>query len=153
MRYVLSELEPDAYCSLIPLTTYRTLRPTTAPVERDQRTSRLEMTVPKPPKPTCCPRCGAIERCRAGGFSLFRDGDEISHGTRSHFVLDHNHRTGANRAWICTRCNDLIGRYEHAYNYPKETALTERYLLGHDPDYRPKRRPLVLVQEPGPIDE
>ena len=51
------------------------------------------------------------------------------------FVLDHNHRTGRYRAWVCIGCNQKIAMYEHPFDFPAEASLTEDYLRRHDEDY------------------
>lgn len=58
-----------------------------------------------------CPRCGSVAR----------------------LVLDHDHRTGKPRAFVCRPCNAAIGHYEHRDLYPKESALTEAYLSEYGP--------------------
>ena|SRR6266571_4530998 len=40
----------------------------------------------------------------------------------SKIQLDHDHRTGLFRGWLCTSCNNALGQYE------KIKELAERYL-------------------------
>tara|TARA_R100001377_G_C3125576_1_gene87485 strand:+ start:65 stop:553 length:489 start_codon:yes stop_codon:yes gene_type:complete len=40
-----------------------------------------------------------------------------TNGKTSPFVLDHDHKTGAFKGWLCNKCNSALGFFEDDINY------------------------------------
>ena len=55
-----------------------------------------------------------------------------TNGKTSPFVLDHDHKTGAFKGWLCNKCNSALGFFEDNINYVKRA-------LNYLEDYEKRR--------------
>jgi len=80
----------------------------------------LKICTPYPNNKYVCPICLETKKDKVEDASR-RD------GSRSFWVLDHDHNTGTFRGWLCSRCNSALGwfkddvdRVNRALNYLKD---------------------------------
>lgn len=47
-------------------------------------------------------------------------------------VLDHDHKTGKRRDYICQSCNHLVGRFERGATIRKPVPYIKEYVMRHN---------------------
>jgi Recombination endonuclease VII len=85
-------------------------------IKRSIRVSKI--TAPTRPRPGFCEICGEAETNK-----------HQRTGTLFLLALDHSHRTGKFRGWICFRCNTIAGK---AKDDPEILEKIARYLRSHE---------------------
>ena len=92
--------------------------------EESKQRSSLHRTNPKPDENYKCPICLS----NSGSYS-----DKIYDSTCQYlsnsWCLDHNHKTGEFRGWLCKKCNSALGWFEDDINYLKRAI---KYLENND---------------------
>ena len=78
-----------------------------------QKDKLLKIT-PRPDSNYKCPIC----LNKKGSFYIFTKDSSRQHDN-SNWCLDHDHKTGKFRGWLCNKCNSALGWLEDDINYTR----------------------------------